>query len=225
MIFLGSLTWHIQPADPILVYQRESGWKEKRLLHSIPGRREEERSKKEKSKKKILLLDEKINKPRTRMTKMSQCRNIDSTSWIICGMCGALQNTRSPFHCERLLWGVADDGFLAGLNSSVCWEERAGGGSAEALIPLQSQAAAFSWPTPCTSWVLCGASGARNNSHVKSHFRIQQSYLCPARFQVQWKKGMNRWTKLLVPFLSGESVELFCPCMSVFHALILLVLR
>lgn len=110
--------------------------------------------------------------------------------------------------------------FLAGLNSSVCWEERAGGGSAEALIPVQSQAAAFSWPAPCTSWVLCGASGARNNSHVKSHFGIQQSYLCPARFQVQWKKGMNRWTNLLVPFLSGESYKLFCPCMSVFHALI-----
>lgn len=112
--------------------------------------------------------------------------------------------------------------FLAGLNSSVRCEERVGGGGAEALIPLQSQAAAFSWPAPCTSWVLCGAAGARNNSHVKLHFGIQQSYLCPACFQVQWKKGMNRWTNLLVPFLSGESDELFCPCMSVFHALIFL---
>lgn len=118
----------------------ERKWLErkKRLLHSIPGRGEEEGSKKEKRKKKILLLDEKINKPRTRMTKMSQCRNIDSTSWIICGMCGASQNTWSPFHCERLLWGVADDGFSCGIEF-LCvlrresWRRQRGGSDSLAV--------------------------------------------------------------------------------------------
>lgn len=55
-----------------------------------------------------------------------------------------------------------------------------------------------SWQLTFPGWLLgphrsCTVpSGARNNSHVKSHFRIEQSYLCPARFQMQWKK--NVWT-------------------------------
>lgn len=76
----------------------------------------------------------------------------------------------------------------------------------------------FSWPAPRTSRVLCGASGARNNSRVKSHFRTEQSYLCPARFQMRCKNKV--WTDGRICLFHVPLVNLvssFARGMFVFH--------
>lgn len=141
----------------------------------------------------MLLLGEKINEQRHRWPMSMQSIPLLTVPLEPSLQRGVGHGTHGPLFILKVChWWIEMMNLPDGSSSWVCSEDRGRGGWSGALIPPQPLAAAFPWPAPRPSWVLCGASGARNNSHVKSHFRTEQSYLCAARFQMRWKN--KAWT-------------------------------
>lgn len=155
------------------------------------------------------------------MTEIGQCRAsaFPQPSWIISVTWGGSQNTRSPVHSESFLLVRRDDEFARQIELlRVLRAQREREAHPGLWSPRSHWQLPFSWPAPRTSRVLCGASGARNNSRVKSHFRTEQSYLCPARFQMRCKNKV--WTDGRICLFHVPLVNLmssFARGMFVFH--------
>lgn len=104
-------------------------------------------------------------------------------------------------------------------NSCVCSEDRGTEGWSGGSDSLAATGSCLFLAGSVRFMVLCGASGARNNSPVKLHFRTEQSYLCPACFQTPWKKN-KVWTDgriFLFHFPLVNLTSSFVRGMFVFH--------
>lgn len=166
-----------------------------------------------------MLLDEKINEHRTRTTKISQYRA--PASWQpllnhLGDVCVACRRIHHYLFIVRVLL------LVIGADKFPWWIEllRVLGGEAyrRPWFPRSN------WQLPFPGQLLalrgsCVVRWAPETSHVKAHFRIEQSYLCPARFQMQWQKV---WTDGQIhlfhsPLMNRTSS--FAHGMFVFHTL------
>lgn len=144
--------------------------------------------------------------------KISQCRA--SASWQpLLDPVWRVADPMITFRSEscavsKLRWWI----FLMNWIPECAWRVEADkGGGAGALISSQKLAAAFSWPAPRLRGS-CAETQAPETTIMSSRtselnkvISVQHVSKCSEK-----KKGMNRWTDLLVPFPFGESYELFC---------------